>query len=158
MMGTRLFSKYKKIMTWIICLGLFCFNSITELNITAEKYIRKTNITYCMWWNWPRCYDCGWIVTKALRQEWYSWPKISSNTTFCIKKNTQAKAWDILINTNTWQRHVALITSDYYRWSVWIIDYVQYFTRPSYRIHGLYRWVYVLDKNCLIDKYKKQWN
>lgn len=143
-------------MTGLICLWLYCFNIITLPNINAEQFLNQATIKYRLGWNWPNYYDCGGILTQALKQEWYIWPKITSHTTRCRIPNHQATYWDILVNTNTGQRHVALITSDYHNNKVQILDFVDHYTNASYRIHSLYRWVYVLDTRCLLQIYQWQ--
>lgn len=119
---------------------------------TAEQYMLQKNIIYSIGGNWPKYYDCGWILTEAYRHEWYKWPKIHSWFLVCQKSKTLARSWDILVNQNPWERHVALITSNYSQGSVYVLDYVAMNTRASYRKHALYEWTFVLDKECLLTR------
>jgi len=157
-------------MFWI-CLWLYCFTSITMIDTTAKDYLINTQIEYCLWWVGPDCYDCWGIVSQALKQEWYRWKKISSYNfpQHCVIPPKSAKEWDVLINTNTWQRHVALITSTYnYKTNdLWILDYVLKYNEAKYRQHSIYKNVYILSKSCLFYRnwneyreptpYKNQW-
>lgn len=141
-------------MTPLICLASYCFNFITMIDTTAEEYIRTTKLEYCLWWYGLPCTDCWWIVTQAIRQQWYRGPRISSyfQDPRCLIKPSSMKPWDILINRNEWQRHVALITSTYNYKSrdFWIIDYVQEHKKATYRLHSIYWDMHVFSTKCLI--------
>lgn len=119
--------------------------------MSAENFMLTTPIKYSLWWNGPEYYDCGGIVTEALRQEGYIGKKIHSRFLKCRKPNNEAKTWDVLINQNDDDRHVALITSDYDNGVVEILDYVARGTVASYRSHTFYDNIFTLDKTCLLS-------
>lgn len=122
-----------------------------EQNMKSEEFMLNKRIKYFMWWNGPVYYDCWGILTEAMRKEGYIGKKIHSWFLKCRKPNIQAKAWDILVNQNEWQRHVALITKDYKNGSVQILDYVAKNTAASYRKHSFYNNIFTLDKECLLS-------
>lgn len=68
--------------------------------------------------------------------------------TKCSKKLSEAKKYDILVNP--WI-HVALITRWYENKAVEILDYVDTYDYPSYRLHGWINGTYALDRNCLLN-------
>lgn len=122
--------------------------TLINKQFNPEKYLLNKRVEYRLWWNWPIYYDCWWIVTEVYRKMWYKWNKISSKTIQCKKDITKAKKYDILINPGL---HVAFVTSNYKDRSVQILDYVNTYHYPSYRLHWSINWTYVLDKNCLLN-------
>ena len=119
-----------------------------------EQYLRNKKIEYRMWWSWPKYYDCWWVLTEAFRLVWYRWFKLNSHF-YLMGKNckiqiSEVKKWDVLVNTNEWQWHIALITKNLGR-TIEILDFVSKYNRSSYRIHGQYDWIYFLSKDCLLQ-------
>lgn len=130
----------------------FCFQGkdVLQEKFNVEKYIESKHIRYKLWWNWPIFYDCGGIITEALRLNWYKGKKIHSRTFDCVRNNKyNAKKGDILINRNEEERHVAYITSDAKNGLVEILDFYQNKTTASRRIHWLGKNIYVLSSDCL---------
>lgn len=123
-----------------------------------ELYIKNKPIEYRLGGIWPKYYDCGWIVTEAYRKMGYKWFKLNSHFSLmdksCIIPLNKSKAWDVLINSNPWQWHVALITNNIGN-KVEILDYVNTHRHSSYRFHSSYSWVFALSKNCLLNQ--KYW-
>lgn len=123
-----------------------------------EFYIKHKPIEYRLGWVWPKYYDCWGIVTEALRKVWYRWYKLNSHFWLmdpsCKIQLSKSSPGDILINSNEWKWHVALITKNL--WSrVEILDYVNTHRHSSYRIHESYSGVIALKKDCLLNQ--KYW-
>jgi len=112
-----------------------------------EQYLQMTEIRYCMWWQWPTCYDCSGIVTQAYNSIWYRWVKLASSTlaSQCKRKNfVNSKRWDILV-LSTAPTHVAFISQGYKNWAVTILDYVANYRKATYRKHWNINWVIICD-------------
>lgn len=142
-------------------LSLIPHQSISHYDYKAyylEQYIAHKEIHYKMWGIWPYWYDCGWIVTEAYRKIGYRWFKLNSHGYLmdptCRIPLSRSRKWDVLINTNAWQWHVALI-SENIDWRITILDYVSTHNRSSYRYHGNYSWVYAVSKDCMLNQ--KYW-
>lgn len=134
------------------CEQNMCIAPIYAQEKIIEHHILTKKIKYVYWWNWPHVYDCWGILTEAFRLWWYKGEKISSNIDYCFKNRKNAMPWDVLVNKNIWQRHVALITEKYSNWKVVILDYVKNNTTSSYRMHWFYDGIFVVDRNCLMWK------
>lgn len=123
-----------------------------------EHYIKVKPIEYRLWGIWPKYYDCWGIVTEALRKVWYRGFKLNSQFYLmenrCKRPLYLAKKGDILINSNVWQWHVALITQNL-GGKVQILDYVNTHRHSSYRTHWSYSGVTSLSKDCLLSQ--KYW-
>lgn len=107
-----------------------------------------------MWWSWPTCYDCWWIVTEAFKQVGYWWPKMNSKrlSEECFQKPIQyAQKWDLLVDTLP-PTHVAYITSVYDSRNVIILDYVDKFTKATYRKHWIIEWTIICDWHPYLRK------
>lgn len=118
-----------------------------------EKYIQDKKIEYRLWWNWPVYYDCWWVVTEAYRKLWYTGYKFNSKLYWmkCQQSIYKSKKGDVLIDTNEWKNHVALITST--EWNkIKVLDYVNTFLKSSYRYYWIYPGLVSLDKDCLLNK------
>jgi len=136
---------------------LFTMCSITDtIQDRIEQYLQLTEIRYCMWWDWPACYDCSWILTAAYRSVWYKYHKLASWRLIAQckrKKFLEAKRGDILVLGND-PRHVAYITRWHKNGSVVILDYFQS-TKAEHRLHGNFEWTIICDgklENLKIQK------
>lgn len=102
----------------------------------SERFLLSKKIKYCRWWAGPKCYDCSWILTEALRAWWWKFDKkLSSSSLYANYKHVpfnQARRWDILV-THDGKTHVALITQGYKNWTVTVLDYVKKHSTASYR-------------------------
>lgn len=123
-----------------------------------EAYLKLKPIHYKLWTDGPIYYDCWWIVTEAYRMVGYRWFKINSHyylmETRCKIDPRKAKKWDLLINTNLGQWHVAFISENHYP-RMYILDYVNTHRYASYRYHSIYSWVEVMSKDCMLNQ--KYW-
>lgn len=134
------------------CEQIMCVAPKYSQESIIENHILSKKIKYVYWWNWPHVYDCWWILTEAFRKAGYLWEKISSNIDYCFKKRKDALPWDILVNKNVWERHVALITGWYKNGQVVVLDYVEKNTISSYRKHWFYDGIFVVDRECIMRK------
>lgn len=157
------------ILTWYILLSLHytkinqacpisfwnmqCIQAIYEKSKVdkVESYLLWKDIKYKLWSNGPIYFDCWWIVRSALKSIWYKWDKIWSSYVWKFKPFKLAKHWDLLINKNKWQRHVARISEWYHNWKVTLLDYATDFRKAKYREHSSWKWVYIIDMQRLYN-------
>lgn len=157
MKQTYIFSMllYLILQTWLLHSFASELHSFDYKAFYVEQYIRNKEIRYKLGGVWPTYYDCGGVVTEAIRSVWYRGYKLNSRFYLmdptCRISASRAKRGDIMINENPGQGHVALIT-DVSKKGLRILDYVKTHQYPSYRSHGIYPGVYAVSLDCILSQ------
>lgn len=146
---------YLLLQTWLLHSIGAELHSFDYKAFYVEQYIRNKEIRYKLGGIWPMYYDCGGVVTEAIRSVWYRGYKLNSRFSLmdptCRISANRAKPGDIMINENPWQWHVALITGSNKK-TLQILDYVKTHQYPSYRYHWIYQGVYAVSLECLLNQ------